>query len=178
MPTRLREYGSCRARSNVSAFSSLFSARRERGTVRLLQKRAGSTVLREGPAVASATLVIEQNRHTIMRNDTRKQPDSGEAVSARAGDVRITKDTLTVELLDGRTISVPLEWYPRLWHGTLQERKHWRLIGRGEGIHWPDLDEDIRVENLLAGRPAGESQRSFQRWLAQRQASRKTRRRS
>ena len=82
-----------------------------------------------------------------------------------ATDVTVTDDSLTVELSDGRTISVPLAWFPRLTHATPEERRHWRLIGRGEGIHWPDLDEDIRVEGLLAGRPSGESQRSLKRWL-------------
>jgi hypothetical protein len=91
-----------------------------------------------------------------------------EIVAPRAQHVVVTGDALTVELADGRSISVPLEWYPRLLHGTPQERSHWRLIGQGEGIHWPDLDEDIRVEKLLAGGPAGESQRSLKRWLAQR----------
>ena len=80
-------------------------------------------------------------------------------------DVTVSDDTLTVDLVDGRTLSVPLAWYPRLVHGTVEERNHWRLIGRGEGIHWPDLDEDLSVEGLLAGRPSMESQRSFQRWL-------------
>ncbi len=79
--------------------------------------------------------------------------------------VSITEDSLVVDLVDGRTLSVPLAWYPRLLHGTPEERANWRLIGRGEGIHWPDLDEDLSVEGLLAGRPPGESQRSFARWL-------------
>ena len=82
-----------------------------------------------------------------------------------ARDVRVSDTALTVDLVDGRTISVPLAWYPRLLHATMEERKHWRLIGRGEGIHWPDLDEDISVEGLILGRPSGESQRSFQHWL-------------
>jgi Protein of unknown function (DUF2442) len=86
----------------------------------------------------------------------------------RAQQVAVTEDTLTVDLIDGRTISVPLGWYPRLLHGSPKERQHWRLIGSGEGIHWPDLDEDISVENLLAGKPSGESQRSLQRWLEER----------
>ena len=81
---------------------------------------------------------------------------------------QVNDDTLSVELSDGRTISVPLAWYPRLSHGTSNERDHWRLIGNGRGIHWPDLDEDISVENLLAGQPSGESQTSFKRWLDQR----------
>ena len=85
-------------------------------------------------------------------------------------DVSVTEDTLSVELSDGRTISVPIEWYPRLVHGTPEERSNWRLIGRGQGIHWEELDEDISVEGLLAGKPSGESQASFKKWLAERQA--------
>lgn len=81
---------------------------------------------------------------------------------------QVNDDTLSVDLSDGRTISVPVAWYPRLSHGTSEERGHWRLIGNGRGIHWPDLDEDISVENLLAGQPSRESQTSFKRWLDQR----------
>lgn len=73
--------------------------------------------------------------------------------------------SLTVELVDGRTVSVPLLWFPRLVDATPAERDNWRLIGRGEGIHWPDLDEDISVAGLLAGKRSGESQRSLKRWL-------------
>lgn len=83
----------------------------------------------------------------------------------RVNNVVITGDSLTVELNDGRSISAPLAWYPRLLHGTLEERKNWRLIGNAEGIHWPDLDEDVSVENLLLGKPSGESQDSFKKWL-------------
>lgn len=83
----------------------------------------------------------------------------------------VTDNALTVELADGRTISVPLAWYPRLLHGTPEERNHWRLIGRGEGIHWADLDEDVGIEGLLAGRQSGESQRSLKRWLEQRRGA-------
>lgn len=79
--------------------------------------------------------------------------------------VVITEDTLTVELTDGRAASVPLLWYPRLLHGQTEERANWRLIGGGEGVHWPDLDEDISVENILLGKPSQESQTSFKRWL-------------
>jgi len=75
---------------------------------------------------------------------------------------------LTVDLVDGRTLSAPLAWYPRLAHGTSQELSNWRLIGDGEGIHWPDLDEDVSVQNLLDGKRTGECQRSFARWLEQR----------
>ena len=87
---------------------------------------------------------------------------------AAADTVSVTEDTLTVHLADGRTLSVPLAWYPRLLHGSSKERSRWRLIGKGEGIHWPDLDEDISVENLLSGNPSGETQESFKRWLADR----------
>lgn len=87
---------------------------------------------------------------------------------AMAQTVQVTVDTLTVDLADGRSISVPLAWYPRLASGTIVERANWRIIGRGEGIHWPDLDEDISVDNLLSGARSGESQVSFKRWLATR----------
>jgi hypothetical protein len=84
---------------------------------------------------------------------------------ATAQDVRVTDDTLVIDLTDGRTISVPLTWYPRLLQGTPEERSHWRLIGQGEGIHWPDLDEDISVQHVLLGKPSQESQASLKRWL-------------
>jgi hypothetical protein len=79
---------------------------------------------------------------------------------------RVTEDALVVDLDDGRTLSVPLAWYPRLLHGTAAERTEWRLVGRGDGLHWPALDEDISVAGLLAGRPSAESPRSLERWLA------------
>lgn len=83
-------------------------------------------------------------------------------------DVKVTADTLLVELSDGRTITAPLAWFSRLLHGTAKERNHWRFIGRGEGIHWPDWDEDISIEGLVLGKLSGESQRSFARWLEKR----------
>ena len=92
-------------------------------------------------------------------------------LEAKAIDVHVTDDCLSVDLSDGRTISVPLSWYPRLMNGADSERKNWRFIGDKEGIHWPDLDEDISVENLLLGKPSGESQHSFKRWLEQRVAA-------
>ncbi len=85
-----------------------------------------------------------------------------------ADNVRITHDSIVVDLSDGRTIKVPLSWYPRLQHGTAKERENWRLIGAGTGIHWPDLDEDVSVGGLLAGRSSGESPSSFNKWLASR----------
>jgi hypothetical protein len=92
-------------------------------------------------------------------------------VDATALDVQVTDDCLSVDLSDGRTISVPLAWYPRLMHGTAAERNNWRFIGDKEGIHWPDLDEDVSLENLLRGKPSGESQPSFKRWLERRSPS-------
>ena len=80
----------------------------------------------------------------------------------------MTDDALVVEFVDGRTITVPLGWYPRLVHGTAAERAQWRFIGDGEGVHWPQLDEDISIEGLLAGRRSGETQDSLRRWLDRR----------
>ncbi len=88
-----------------------------------------------------------------------------ESETPAATAVAVTDDTLNVELSDGRSIAIPLEWYPRLLHATPAERKNWRLIGKGHGIHWEDIDEDISVEGLLAGKPSGESQASFKKWL-------------
>ena len=82
--------------------------------------------------------------------------------------VSLTNDTLSVDLSDGRSISVPIAWFPRLLHSTEQELNNWRFIGKGQGIHWEDIDEDISVEGLLAGKPSGESQESFKKWLAKR----------
>ncbi len=88
----------------------------------------------------------------------------------RAQRLVVTEDSLIVDLSDGRSITVPLAWYPRLIHGTTEERKNWGWIGDREGIHWPDLDEDVSVENLILGQPSGESQDSFRRWLETRKA--------
>jgi len=93
----------------------------------------------------------------------------GQALAQAVG---VRRDALVVDLTDGRTITAPLAWFPRLKHGTAAERAHWRLIGGGEGIHWPDLDEDISVESLLAGRRSGETQESLRRWLNQRSGTR------
>ncbi len=90
----------------------------------------------------------------------------------RALNVIVTSDSLTVDLNDGRSISVPLAWYPRLLHGTPEQRSNCRLIGNADGILWPDLDEDISIENLLLGKPSGESQDSFKRWLKKRKSIR------
>ena len=89
-----------------------------------------------------------------------------DVASAEAQSVRVSEEVLTVDLTDGRSISVPVSWYPRLVHGTPKERNNWELLGGGIGIHWPDLDEDISVQGLLVGRRSGETQESLAKWLA------------
>lgn len=90
---------------------------------------------------------------------------------ARARHLSITEDALTVDLVDGRTIIVPPAWYPRLWHGTIEERGHFEIFGDGAYIHRPDLDEDLTVAGLLAGRRSGESPESLKTWLDARKGS-------
>ena len=94
-----------------------------------------------------------------------------ETPEARAHHVSVSEDSLIIDLADGRTIIAPLGWYPRLWHGTLEERSHFEIISDGTLIHWPDLDEDLSVAGILAGRRSGESPQSLKKWLAQRTAS-------
>ena len=93
-----------------------------------------------------------------------------EMLEIRAHGVEIDQDSLKIDLVDGRSVSVPLAWYPRLMHGTHEQRSNWRFVGAGEGMHWPDLDEDISVENLPAGKPSGESHQSFKKWLSEHSA--------
>ena len=88
-----------------------------------------------------------------------------ETQEARARKVTVTEEAVTVDLVDGRTIIVPLAWYPRLWHGTPEERNHFEIFGDGTYIHWPDLDEDLTVAGLLAGFPSGENPQSLKSWL-------------
>lgn len=83
----------------------------------------------------------------------------------RARNVAVTEESLTVDLVDARIIIVPLVWYPRLWHGTPEERNHSEIFGDGTYIHWPDLDEDLTVAGLLAGLPPGENPQSLKKWL-------------
>lgn len=92
--------------------------------------------------------------------------------------VKVGADMLSVDLSDGRSTAAPIAWYPRLYHATAKERKGWRLIAGGRGIHWPSVDEDISVINLLAGRPSAESHSSLKRWLAARTKSRHRRRKT
>lgn len=79
--------------------------------------------------------------------------------------VDVAGNALSVELSDGRTISVPVDWYPRLAHATEKERGNWRIIGRGQGIHWEDVNEDVSVRDLLLGKRSEESQASLMKWL-------------
>lgn len=87
---------------------------------------------------------------------------------ANANKVLVTDDSLIVDLDDSRTLSIPLSWYPRLFHGTSEERNNHRFISNGSGIHWPDLDEDISVQDLIAGHHSNESQKSLNKWLESR----------
>ncbi len=87
---------------------------------------------------------------------TTSEPRAGERVKG----VRISDDALTVDLVDGRTISVPLAWYPRLLHAAPAQQSNWRIAGGGFGIHWPDIDEDLSTEGLLRGAPAPSSSKS------------------
>ena len=82
--------------------------------------------------------------------------------------IAIRDEKLVVDLVDGRTLTVPLEWYPRLAHASRKERQNWTLLGNGYAIEWPDLDEHLGVEGLLAGRRSGESRKSLERWLSTR----------
>ena len=84
--------------------------------------------------------------------------------------VCITEDTLSLDLDDGRTISAPIEWYPRLVHATPEERANFVISGAGHGVHWPALDEDIGVEGLLLGKKSEESLASLEKWLNNRWA--------
>jgi len=95
---------------------------------------------------------------------------ASEFVGPAATKVTVSDSTLDVELQDGRSLSVPISWYPRLEHATKSERDNWALIGSGIGIHWPDIDEDISVEALVAGTPSNESQASLAKWLDSRRS--------
>ena len=90
---------------------------------------------------------------------------------AIASKIDVTEDELVVSLVDGRRISVPLAWYPRLSHGTEKERKEYELIGRGTGIHWPLLDEDLSISGILKGNPSFESEQSLSLWLERRMSN-------
>lgn len=93
---------------------------------------------------------------------------ANEIIRPCATNVDVTDDTINVELNDGRSLTVPLSWYPRLEHASPDEREIWELLGSGLGIHWPKIDEDISVEALIAGKPSNESQISLSKWLESR----------
>ncbi len=88
-----------------------------------------------------------------------------EIQEARAQAVHVDDNALSVELTDGRTIITPLTWYPRLMYGTAKERAKFEIIGDGRYVHWPDLDEDLTIAGILAGRQSRESNESLKRWL-------------
>ena len=88
-----------------------------------------------------------------------------------AQQISVTSGTLRMDLSDGHSVSVPLAWFPRLLHATPEERKNWRLLGGGQGVHWEELDDDISVEGMLVGRSSGEARSSFRRWLEKRTSS-------
>ena len=94
-----------------------------------------------------------------------------EISEARAQSVRVSNDALTVDLVDGRTIIVPLIWFPRLWHATRKERSQFEIFGDGAYIHWPGVDEDVTVAGLLAGKRSGEGAKSLRDWLEARRRS-------
>jgi hypothetical protein len=96
-----------------------------------------------------------------------------ELPASQAVAVTLTAEEISVDLQDGRTVIAPLGWFPRLAHATQKERNNWRLIGKGVGIHWPDLDEDVSINNLILGKPSSESQRSLQKWLSGRTSGKK-----
>ncbi|MBI4459761.1 MAG: DUF2442 domain-containing protein [Acidobacteria bacterium] len=98
-----------------------------------------------------------------------------EVQEARARSAHVSEEALEVELLDGRTIIVPLVWFPRLWHATPEEHNHFEIFGDGAYLHWPDLDEDLTVAGLLAGRPSAESAQSLKKWLLSRKAKHRSR---
>ena len=85
-----------------------------------------------------------------------------------ATQIEVTDEKLIVNLIDGRSLIIPLSWYPRLLHATKEERENWEILGDGYAIAWDDLDEYIGIEGLLAGKSSGESDRSFERWLTAR----------
>ena len=96
---------------------------------------------------------------------------------ARALSLSLSDEALSVDLVDGRTVIVPLVWYPRLWHGSKQERNNFEIFGDGAYVHWPDLDEDLTVAGLLEGKRSGESAASLKKWLASRKPAKQAKRR-
>ena len=128
---------------------------------------AGLPALRRLYAEAFGAGQLEDRTEGVI--DSNSPPSYRTIEVPEAIAIKVTDESLTAELSDGRTISVPLAWYPRLVHAIQEERDNWELIGTGVGIHWPDLDEDISIEGFLAGWPSRENQWSFNQWLDARQ---------
>ncbi|MCX7012591.1 MAG: DUF2442 domain-containing protein [Candidatus Sumerlaeota bacterium] len=129
------------------------------------------TVLREGPyRFFFVSLDRDEPPHVHVRRENMVAKLAIDLEEARARSVAVTDEALTVDLVDGRTIIVPLIWYPRLWHGTTEERDRFEIVGDGAYLHWPDLDEDLTVAGLLAGRRSGEGPQSLKKWLEGRKA--------
>jgi hypothetical protein len=116
--------------------------------------------------LARIAAIVEEHREELLR--ACMISSAIDEKPALVHDVVVTSKVLEVVLKDGRTLSVPLQWYPRLAHGSPTERRRWLLIGDGRGIHWPDLDEDISIAALLAGLRSGEGANSLTQWLASR----------
>ncbi len=131
----------------------------------------------EGLTAASRAFLASCDRMTIgMPTVLRVRALAVDIQEARAQTVKVSGHALTVDLVDGRTIIVPLVWFPRLWHGNARERGHFEIFGDGAYIHWPDLDEDLTVAGLLAGRLSGETPESLKKWLDSRKPGQKRRR--
>jgi len=137
------------------------------GSYRFDFNEVSDSIERNWPRSKDLFITTRMNYWKVGMSTSIPEPTS----HARALSLSVTQDTVTVDLADGRSISVPLVWYPRLLHATSEERQNWRLIADGEGIHWSDLDEDISVENILAGQRSGESRHSLEKWLASRNGS-------
>jgi Protein of unknown function (DUF2442) len=105
----------------------------------------------------------KQKRHQDHLLSSESKPEGSAVPQAQA--VRVDEEVLRVDLVDGRSLIVPLIWFPRLWHGTLEERSNFEIVGDGTFLHWPDLDEDLSVAGLLSGFRSGESPGSLKEWL-------------
>lgn len=140
----------------LDAFDALTSSEQQLVAAELIRRGA----LAEERA---ATTWDELSAELFQAYDAEEMADSH---GVRATQVQVRDTTLDVSLTDGQVIAVPLAWYPRLTHATTAERQNWSLIDRGCGIHWPAIDEDISVANLLNGQPSTESLGSLKKWLA------------
>jgi hypothetical protein len=104
-----------------------------------------------GPA---GSTILAAGRQLLMEAG---MGSSSPTTNLRIQNVEISDDTLTVDLSDGRRLAVPLAWFPRLLHATEEQRRNWELLGDGQGIHWPEIDEDLSVAGLLRGTRAPEA---------------------